>query len=399
MSRISAARLEMLTSGTPDLVFYMSVLAQLKWEKVPRDRPDGRPMTLAVTPTTISWADEFVDTLTHGQAVAALCHEAVHIVLGHPWRRGHRNPELWNIACDIVDNDSLAASDVGVADTAWLCDFSYTREKVREHSGLDIPTDITTEGVYQMLVKAGFEPTSVPGDGDVCGGTEDADGTQEGGDALSHAIIMEAASRMAEATVPGSTPDTVKRMLDDVKTSRVSWADQFHHAMQAANASTDWTYDVPDENYLHTGLIMPSEMGQHVGDVAICLDTSGSVMANENVLSRLVSEIVAVFEQVQVESATVVYADSEIKRVDRFDDASTVDFEAVRTITGGGGTSFDPPFAYIEDHSLSPSAVVYLTDGYGDVAAASDPSVPTIWLVVGSDSFDPPFGRVIRVEE
>jgi predicted metal-dependent peptidase len=53
------------------------------------------------------WNRAFFDSLGTDDRVYVCAHEGLHIVLGHPLRRQDRDPETWNVACDIVVNTML----------------------------------------------------------------------------------------------------------------------------------------------------------------------------------------------------------------------------------------------------------------------------------------------------
>ena len=63
-------------------------------------------------------------------------------------------------------------------------------------------------------------------------------------------------------------------------------------------------------------------------------------------------------------------------------------------IRGSGGTKFDPVFNLIDsEHTDDPeniSALIYFTDGYGDVKEHLEPTFPTLWAISsnGSESED-----------
>ena len=68
--------------------------------------------TMGVRPTAdrhvqLFWNPYFVDKLTEDQLVAVLEHEVMHILNEHPMRRGGRDPERWNIACDMAINQYI----------------------------------------------------------------------------------------------------------------------------------------------------------------------------------------------------------------------------------------------------------------------------------------------------
>ena len=52
----------------------------------------------------IGYNRHFVDQLSLDEVEFLLCHEVLHVVLKHPWRREGREPGLFNEACDYVIN-------------------------------------------------------------------------------------------------------------------------------------------------------------------------------------------------------------------------------------------------------------------------------------------------------
>jgi predicted metal-dependent peptidase len=68
----------------------------------------------------------------------------------------------------------------------------------------------------------------------------------------------------------------------------------------------------------------------------------------------------------------------------------------------GGGTRFHPPFALVEQEGLNPSALIYLTDGYGSVESATAELVdyPVLWATTGiAPTFvGAEFGEIVKVD-
>lgn len=63
--------------------------------------------TCGVTEDTLVYDDEFMKTLTLGEMTFCFIHEVLHIVMQHSIRRGGRDPEMWNIACDLFINSTI----------------------------------------------------------------------------------------------------------------------------------------------------------------------------------------------------------------------------------------------------------------------------------------------------
>jgi len=65
------------------------------------------PPTAAVDGKTIYYNEEWVSSLPEKERLTLLAHEVLHPALGHLWRRGNRNPDLWNEAVDFAANDII----------------------------------------------------------------------------------------------------------------------------------------------------------------------------------------------------------------------------------------------------------------------------------------------------
>ena len=67
----------------------------------------GGPPTAAVDGKSIYYNEEWVNTLSEKARMGLLAHEVLHPALGHLWRRGGRNLEIWNYAVDFAANDII----------------------------------------------------------------------------------------------------------------------------------------------------------------------------------------------------------------------------------------------------------------------------------------------------
>lgn len=79
----------------------------------------GAPPTAMVDGHKIYYNEEWVKSLPEKQRMGLLCHEILHPALQHLWRRGQRDPELWNQACDYVVNDIILNGTKGGGPTGF----------------------------------------------------------------------------------------------------------------------------------------------------------------------------------------------------------------------------------------------------------------------------------------
>jgi predicted metal-dependent peptidase len=67
-------------------------------------------------------------------------------------------------------------------------------------------------------------------------------------------------------------------------------------------------------------------------------------------------------------------------------------------IHGRGGTDFCPAFDWIENSSVDPRVVIYMTDGYGSFPK-NTPQVPVLWLTWDLSAAHYPFGDVVDLRK
>ena len=67
------------------------------------------------------------------------------------------------------------------------------------------------------------------------------------------------------------------------------------------------------------------------------------------------------------------------------------------TISGRGGTSFQPVFDYIAEHGIDPDVLIYMTDLEGPMP--EEPPFQVIWAVENEGQIDGvPFGQSLVVD-
>jgi predicted metal-dependent peptidase len=344
----------------------------------------------------VKFATEFCDPLTDDELLGLCLHEAMHVVLMHPWRREGRNPALWNIANDAYINRTI--NDMGYELPA---------------GGVDIPwvtANHSSEEIYARLQQEGYEPPPPEGqgedgqggdggegDGDTTGGDSGGggwDGTGDLDDAPDQAseadieATIVTAAKMAKAC--GNGGKLVDIVLGGGLQPKVSWSETLRHVMSAA-IRDDYTYARHNKRYCAQGLYMPSLHSDGMGGMVIGVDTSGSMGQAE--LDQVAAEINAIFEDCRPEWVEVVYCDTSVANTERFYMGEPVELHA----KGGGGTSFKPVFDYIEELGERVEVLVYFTDLCGSLDL-QPPEYPVIWgTTYGRGDHRVPFGEVVEV--
>jgi len=126
-------------------------------------------------------------------------------------------------------------------------------------------------------------------------------------------------------------------------------------------------------------------------ELVIGFDTSGSCFGTDE-MTRFVSEITTIIEQVKPSKVHVIYWDTAVAGHQTFEDGQF----AVQDLKpkGGGGTDGSVLFDYIKEKRMTPQAIVQFTDGYvGDWGSTT---VPTLWAI--TSDMVAPFGTTIHIE-
>lgn len=309
---------------------------------------------------------------------------------GHPWRRDHREPFKWNIACDKAINTTLKEAGQATSNSRGFT----LPPGVIYAEGPEIGQ--SSEWIYARLPdppqgKGGGQSDhgQSTGQGEVRDApTKPEPGDEEGATVPTEADWQQRTKQAAlAAKAMGKLPASMARFADLVGESRVDWKSALRRFIQQM-AKADYTWSRPSGRYLGLGLYMPSLESHECGHIGIAIDTSGSI---DNVaLGIAKAEIEAVMEEVNPASIMVYYADAEVANVDRFEQGEPLEFRP----KGGGGTDFRPVFEACEKAEEPIVCLIYVTDMFGTFPESSE--VPTIWLTDTAD-VEAPFGEMLRV--
>ena len=90
------------------------------------------------------------------------------------------------------------------------------------------------------------------------------------------------------------------------------------------------------------------------------------------------------------------WCDAAIHQIDEIEDAADLMRIKCRGVKGGGGTSCDPVFAWIDQNAHeAPDAMVCFTDGYVTFPKNA-PTYPVIWASTTDVKY--PWGEVVRIK-
>jgi predicted metal-dependent peptidase len=358
----------------------------------------------------LGYCPDFCEKIGKDETIGVLAHEAAHVFLKHPIRRGHRDPHLWNIACDHVVNALILKAGFKLP-----------------AGGVPPIHDKTAEQVYDDLVKNQPLPNANPnchGNGDGNGNPSNGNGTpdpsdggqgkgkqkgqgwgevrdqknedgssmsdseREAADKEANVLIKQAATAAKRA---GKMPAGMDQVIEEITEPKVDWRNVLQRFI-GERARSDYSWQRPNSRFFSRGIVLPSLDSHGIGKVVLAGDTSGSMT---NILPAVFSEIVAaleVYEEQQTNGITVMWCDTELT------EQLVSDVSDLKPV-GGGGTSFAPVFKAVKTRHGDAKAVVYITDGYCDTFG-EEPPCPVLWALTERNRlFKPPFGEVLVIGE
>jgi predicted metal-dependent peptidase len=186
------------------------------------------------------------------------------------------------------------------------------------------------------------------------------------------------------------------RAISDLLTPKVDWREQFREFISASTRGSDeYTWRRMNKRHMANDIYLPSMENETLGRVIVAIDTSGSIGQKE--LNEFATELVSICDVASPESVQIIWWDDEVVGVQEFRD----NYSSIKSMLkpeGGGGTKVSCVSEYINKHQITADCVVVFTDGYVESNVKWDISIPTLWMVTSSKSFEPPSGKKIMVE-
>ena len=353
--------------------FFASIALHMKLKE------DAEHPTAYTDSVVLGYNPEFIDKLSNAEIKGVICHEVMHIAMLHPFRRNSREPFRWNVACDYAINLIVKNAGFTLPEGALLDD---------KYKGLE------AEAIYNQLPKQLQLPANTVMIGDVKDYQQDKnDSKGSHGNTLpqqekSWKITLTGAAAVAKAQ--GKLPAGLERMIQEILKPKLPWREILSRFI-TENAKNDYSWTSPNKRYLHAGLYLPELKTPTLGTIAVIIDTSGSISQKE--LDTFASELQAILSIYPGTEIKVIYVDTKVANTETID---IYDFQL--HAKGGGGTDFRPGFEYIEKEDILPACAIYFTDGWCS-SFPEQPDYPTLWVVTDKQTFEPPFGEVIQIEQ
>jgi predicted metal-dependent peptidase len=377
---LAGARARLILGRDAKSAFFATLLLRL------RPEPDWDMDTLATDGRVLRFHPPFVSALSPDELVGVLAHEVMHCALAHPARRAGRDPEKWNVACDLAINPLLVQAGIVLPSSRLM-------PGEGPYVGLE-PGKSADEYFAALPDKSGTEEPEAGNGAADPGGCGQVIDPKDGDPAQARQVEAEWQVAVAQAQQAaagrGPLPAGVGRTVERILHPPADWRSVLR-AFVSAQAKNDYSWTRPNRRFLGQGLYLPGLYSEELGDVVLAIDTSGSI--DEKLLGVFAAEANAVLASFAC-TLTVRDHDTEIQKVQAW---HSTDGPLVLDPVGGGGTSHACVFDWLDQSGLSPACVICLTD-LDTEFPATVPALAVLWAVAGATvGVDPPFGQVISL--
>jgi predicted metal-dependent peptidase len=394
-TRLSAAKLWLVSTESPTTCGDMPYLASALYALVP-------VATTRVAAMTIDehWRlyanSEWVAVTDIPQIGAELAHLVWHLLADHAGRArdlevGPPHRPAWQLAADATVAEVVNGGAVV--------------------TGLDSPTDLgwtpgrSAEEYFALTSRLSVDSVS---DADDAPGTDEVDLTCGSGcdgraraydlppeadaggidahdaDALRRRVAIEFQEHQTQHGVaPGEWSRWVRQILDPVVPWQQVLAAAVRRGLGWSRGHTDYTYSRISRRQAGAGPIVLPALRRPVPEVAVVVDTSGSV--DDGLLSQALGEVDGILaaQAVPEGSISVLAVDAAVHHVERVRTARDV------RLGGGGGTNMGVGIDAALALKPKPSVIIVLTDGWTPWPALV-PAAAVVVVLIGRDASELP---------
>lgn len=193
----------------------------------------------------------------------------------------------------------------------------------------------------------------------------------------------------------GTMPLAAQRVIEELKNPTLDWRTILNEFVQ--EEICDYSFSPPDKRMEDSPFFLPdfNEKDESIKDILFMIDTSGSM--SDVQITECYSEIYGAIGQFGGKlQGKLGFFDAVVVEPIPFENED--EFKIIRP-KGGGGTSFDIIFDYVEKEMEEepPVSIVILTDGYAPIPDESRAGgIPVLWII-NNDSVTPPWGKIARI--
>ena len=352
----------------------------------------------------IEYSPKFLEKLNQPQRRYVLMHEVLHVMLFHCSRRGDRDPELWNVAADLLVNSMLDQMERSMSncqirierppDGIFGCvNDSETVENVYQQlknmnqgrkTGSPIKYTARVRRYYAEDAQTTARQDLVIGNADGEGGA----GEEKSGPGIAGMVMdgfNEASAGLSEVMVGAILKEVVDKyraelgsfyvprgILRPRESKLLDWKRLLKNFLED-EISEESSYITPERKYIHMDLILPgySKEEQRLEEVWAFVDSSGSIGTNE--LEQFLTQLSRICKQFKC-TMNICYWDTEVTDVyKKVNDEKKV-WESLPNHSGG--TDINCVYRWLRKEKLRQPVMLILTDGY--FGSLNDDFIPSL---------------------
>lgn len=339
----------------------------------------------------ITFGPAFLESLSDSELDFVMMHEILHVALHHCLRRGERDHERFNIACDIVVNSNILLENGMDPKSITLSRYGESMHLTPDGKEGHL---FTAEQVYAQLPESPPENSEWDDHSRWSGNGEDDDLRELW--VKRFADACEAVSIRDPSNQRGTLPLFAQRLLEKMKQAQTDWRTVLNEFIQ--EEVVDYSFSPPDRRFDDCPFFLPdlNEKDDRVEKILFMIDTSGSM--SDGMITAAYSEIKGAIDQFNGKlKGWLGFFDAAVIEPTPFE--SEEEFLVIRP-AGGGGTDFSIIFEYVRKFMDDdpPVSIIILTDGYAPFPKESATGgIPVLWLL-NNNEITPPWGKLARIK-
>jgi predicted metal-dependent peptidase len=348
---------------------------------------------------------QFFNALSNKEIEFVIAHEILHCVFDHIIRREDRDPEIYNIACDYIVNNTLVRDKIGdpVKMIPIYQDWKY--DNWQSEAVYDDIYEKAKENGKKFLEQMGqlldehIDWEKKPGQSKKGKGGKDKQRPYYTKDEMKKIRdqVKENMISAAQSAGAGNVPAEIERMIKELTEPKMNWREILRQQIQAT-IRNDYTFSRPSRKGWHTGVVLPGMNFDQQIDCAIAFDMSGSI--GDDQAKDFLSEVKGIMDEFKEYNVKLWCFDTAVYNEKDFSSTDGEDFSNYQPI-GGGGTEFMCNWEYMKEHDIQPKKLIMFTDGYPFGSWGEDDYCDTVFVIHGhhDKNFTAPFGITAHYED
>tara|TARA_Y200000002_G_scaffold206626_1_gene170438 strand:+ start:43 stop:1311 length:1269 start_codon:yes stop_codon:yes gene_type:complete len=348
---------------------------------------------------------QFFNALSNKEIEFVIAHEILHCVFDHIIRREERDPEIYNIACDYIVNNTLVRDKIGdpVKMIPIFQDWKY--DGWQSEAVYDDIYEKAKENGKQFLKQLGelldehIDWEKKPGQSKKGNGSKNGQRPHYTKDEMKKIRdqIKENMISAAQSAGAGNVPAEIERMIKELTEPKMNWKEILRQQIQAT-VRNDYTFSRPSRKGWHSGVVLPGMNFDQQIDCAIGFDMSGSI--GDDQAKLFLSEVKGIMDEFKEYNLKLWCFDTNVYAEKDYSSSDGEDFSKYQPV-GGGGTDFMVNWEYMKEHDIQPKKFIMFTDGYPFGSWGDEDYCDTVFVIHGHHdrNFVAPFGITAHYED